>query len=138
MWSTGCCRANARAAAHRGSSSSRSAPRLIPTRDDRPPTRLSATSGFELAPLSAAHPRPRRVVLAGLVALALLALGEAAPAAFPVLVSIEGHSSFIKVTVDGQAHTLSSVIGPGWRGVRFEQPGPLEREYQIDGSDTTS
>ncbi|MCA1644681.1 MAG: hypothetical protein LC797_04135 [Chloroflexi bacterium] len=40
--------------------------------------------------------------------------------------------------VDGQPHTLSSVLGPGWRGISLEQPGPLEREYQIDGSDTTS
>jgi hypothetical protein len=30
------------------------------------------------------------------------------------------------------------VLGPAWRGISLEQPGPLEREYQIDGSDTTS
>jgi hypothetical protein len=42
------------------------------------------------------------------------------------------------VTVDGQQHPLSSVLGPGWRGISFEQPGPLQREYQVDGSDTTS
>ena len=42
------------------------------------------------------------------------------------------------VTVDGQAHSLTSSFGPGWRGITFEQPGPLEREYQVDGSDTTS
>ncbi len=78
------------------------------------------------------------LVVAGLVALALLSLGEAAPAALPVEVSIEGHGSFLQVTVDGQEHALSSVIGPGWHGISLEQPGPLEHEYQIDGSDTTS
>ena len=80
----------------------------------------------------------RPFVLAGLAALALLALGEAAPGAFPVDVHIESHFSFVRVTVDGQAHTFSAVLGPGWRGISLEQPGPLEREYQIDGSDTTS
>jgi hypothetical protein len=68
----------------------------------------------------------------------LLALGEAAPAAAPVDISIEGHGAFLHVTVDGQEHALSSVLGPGWRGISLEQPGPLEREYQVDGSDTTS
>jgi hypothetical protein len=67
-----------------------------------------------------------------------LALGEAAPGAFPVDVSIEGHGAALQVTVDGQTHALSSGVGAGWRGVNFEQPGPLEREYQVDGSDTTS
>ena len=30
------------------------------------------------------------------------------------------------------------MLGPGWRGISLEQPGPLQREYQVDGSDTTS
>jgi hypothetical protein len=68
----------------------------------------------------------------------LLGLGEAAPAAFPVEVSIEGHGAALVVTVDGQQHSLASVLGPGWRGIGLEQPGPFEREYQVDGSDTTS
>lgn len=72
------------------------------------------------------------------MALALLGLGEAATAAFPVLVTLEGHGAALQITVDGQTHGLSSVLGPGWRGVALEQPGPLEREYQVDGSDTTS
>ncbi|HEV7664244.1 MAG TPA: glycosyltransferase family 39 protein [Chloroflexota bacterium] len=42
------------------------------------------------------------------------------------------------MVVDGQAHALSSVLGPGWRAVVLEQPGPLDREYQVDGSDTTA
>ncbi len=33
---------------------------------------------------------------------------------------------------------MQSALGPGWRGISLEQPGPLNREYQIDGSDTTS
>ncbi|HLZ29859.1 MAG TPA: hypothetical protein VKV73_21275 [Chloroflexota bacterium] len=30
------------------------------------------------------------------------------------------------------------MLGPGWRGISLQQPGPLDREYQVDGSDTTS
>ncbi len=67
-----------------------------------------------------------------------MALGESAPAAFPVEVSIEGHGPLLQITVDGQSHAVASALGLGWRGVSFEQPGPLEREYQVDGSDTTS
>ena len=78
------------------------------------------------------------MIVAGLVALALLALGEAAPAAFPVRVAIEGHAAALQVSVDGQTHSLSSVLGDSWSGVALEQPGPLQREYQIDGTDTTS
>ena len=65
-------------------------------------------------------------------------MGEAAPAAFPVIVSIEGHGAALTIGVDGQSHSLSSVVGPSFRGISLEQPGPLEREYQVDGSDTTS
>ena len=79
-----------------------------------------------------------RLTLAGLVALALLGLGEAAPAAAPVEVAIEAHGPQLSVDVDGQQHELSSALGGSWRRVDFESPGPLEREYQIDGSDTTS
>ena len=35
-------------------------------------------------------------------------------------------------------HHLTSALGGGWDSVAFEQPGPLEREYQIDGSDATA
>ena len=72
------------------------------------------------------------------MALALLGLGEAAPGAFPVQVAIEGHAGELDVTVDGQQHILTSALGGGWDHLEFEQPGPLEREYQIDGSDTTA
>src|SRR5205823_4460610 len=79
-----------------------------------------------------------RLIRSGLVALALLALGEAAPGAFPVWVTIEGHGDTVDITVDGETHIVSSTLGGGWRGISPEQPGPLDREYQVDGSDTTS
>ncbi len=78
------------------------------------------------------------MLLAGLIALALLGLGEAALAAFPVPVTIVGHGSELQVTVDGQTHLINSTVGPGWRGIALDQPTPFDREYQIDGSDTTS
>jgi hypothetical protein len=68
----------------------------------------------------------------------LLALGEQASAAFPVRVTLEGHQADLQISVDGQSHTLSSALGGGWQKVALLQPGPLEREYQVDGSDTTS
>jgi hypothetical protein len=82
----------------------------------------------------------RRLLVAGLVALALLALGEQAPDAFPVHIRVEGHAvtSQVQVEVDGAAHTVSSALGGDWRRLVLSQPGPIEREYQIDGSDTTS
>ena len=78
--------------------------------------------------------------MAGLVALALLAIGEQAPAAFPVHVRIEAleNAANLQVSVDGETHNLSSALGGGWQSVALEQPGPLQREYQADGSDTTS
>ena len=72
------------------------------------------------------------------MALALLGLGEAAPAAFPVQVTIEARGTDLNVAVDGQSHPLNSALGGGWDSLAVEQPGPLEREYQIDGSDTTA
>jgi hypothetical protein len=82
--------------------------------------------------------KPDQLIVAGLVALALLALGEQAPAAVAVHVSIEGRGANVRVSVDGQMHMLSSALGGGWQTVVLEQPGPLEREYQVDGSDITS
>ena len=43
----------------------------------------------------------RRAVLVGFVALALLALGEAAPAAFPVHVVLDANGRRLSVRVDG-------------------------------------
>ena len=78
------------------------------------------------------------LVRAGLLALALLGLGEAAPAALPVAVTIEGHGTELQVSVDGESHAITSNLGGGWRRITFEQPSPLAREYQVDGSDTTA
>jgi hypothetical protein len=78
------------------------------------------------------------VLLAGLAVLALLGVGEAAPAAWPVWVRINIQGESITVAVDGAVHQIHSGLGAPYRGVAFEQPGPLRREYQIDGSDTTS
>ena len=63
-----------------------------------------------------------RLLVAGLVALALLALGEQAPGAFPVHVSVEGHaaSGQLQVDVDGATHTVSSVLGGNWQRLVLE------------------
>jgi hypothetical protein len=92
-----------------------------------------------LAPRLRTRPElTRRLIVAGLVALALLALGEQAPAAFPVHVSIEGHGPSLEVSVDGQTYSLSSALGGGFQSIVLDEPGPAQREYQVDGSDTTS
>ena len=100
---------------------------------------LLESSSWSLAPRLRTRLEPNRpLILAGLIALALLALGEAAPGAFPVSVRIEAHGDLLDVSVDGQTHTLASTIGGNWQGILLDQPGPLNREYQVDGSDTTS
>ncbi|MBV9578670.1 MAG: hypothetical protein JO057_08785, partial [Chloroflexi bacterium] len=83
---------------------------------------------------------PTWLVVAGLVALALLALGEQAPAAFPVHVSLLANAATgeVLVDVDGETHSVPSSLAGSWQHVVLEQPSPEEREYQIDGSDTTS
>ncbi len=53
-----------------------------------------------------------------------------------VTLDVEGSS--ISVEVDGAQHPVDAAPGSVWNGVAFEQPGPLAREYQVDGSDTTS
>jgi hypothetical protein len=55
-----------------------------------------------------------------------------------VEVSIVGRGPSLSITVDGEPHQLSSIVGPPWVGVALDQPSPLEREYQVDGSDTTA
>src|SRR5262249_5243605 len=80
----------------------------------------------------------RRVLIGVLVALGLLMLGELSLAVVPVHVTIEVRGSDARVSLDGSQHDLRAPdIGPDAR-VRLEQPGPAAREYQIDGSDTTS
>jgi hypothetical protein len=99
---------------------------------------LRASSSSSWAPRLTPKNERQPLIIAGLVALALLGLGEATPGAFPVRVSIEGHGPALQVSVDGQQHAVLSVLGPGWLRVDLQEPGPLEREYQVDGSDTTS
>jgi hypothetical protein len=53
-------------------------------------------------------------------------------------VTIDVDGGNVSVTVDGATHALTSGTGATWRGVLLEQPGPVQREYQVDGSDTTS
>ena len=51
-------------------------------------------------------------------------------------VVLEATDQSVTVHVDGADHLLEG--GGVWRGIAMDQPGPLLREYQIDGSDTTS
>lgn len=74
-----------------------------------------------------------QLIRGGLVALALLALGEAAPRAFPVHVVVNVDDS-VRFEVDGQPWDVGRLaLGPPQR-VLFERPGPLEREIQVDGT----
>ena len=52
--------------------------------------------------------------------------------------TVEARGTLLRIVVDGAEHVLRSQIIGGWRGVLLESPGPNEREYQVDGSDTTS
>jgi len=51
------------------------------------------------------------LVLAGLAVLALLGVGEAAPAAWPVWVRINIQGESITVAVDGAVHQIHSGLG---------------------------
>jgi hypothetical protein len=74
----------------------------------------------------------------GLVALVLLVLGEVAPGAAPVQVSLENRQDQVVITTEGSTHTFQPPIDRPWTSVRLVQSDPTEREYQIDGSDVTS
>jgi hypothetical protein len=69
--------------------------------------------------------------------LALLAFGEAAPAAWPAPLGLDVRPGQVLVTVDGQQHSVDLPADVRWQAIRFEQPGPLNREYQVDGTDLT-
>ncbi|MDQ3811695.1 MAG: hypothetical protein M3336_15550, partial [Chloroflexota bacterium] len=53
-------------------------------------------------------------------------------------VLLDASRASIGVRVDGQAQLVTATVGDGWRSIVFEQPGPLEREYQVDGSASTA
>ena len=77
-------------------------------------------------------------MVGGLVALVLLISGELSLSAFPVRVTLEVRGGEGLVQMDGGVHAVSvPQFEPGARIV-LEQPGPVQREYQIDGSDTTA
>ncbi len=69
--------------------------------------------------------------------LALLAFGEAAPAAWPTPLSLDVQPGQVLVTADGQQHQVDVPASTQWQAIALDQPGPLEREYQIDGTDLT-
>jgi hypothetical protein len=70
-----------------------------------------------------------------LVATALLLLGELAPAIFPVWVAIDVIGPDVRVSMDGSMHSFHVPAGRQFATVAFAEPGPLEREYQVDGSE---
>ncbi len=78
------------------------------------------------------------MALGGVVALVLLGIGELLPGALPVRVGVEVRGSAGHVTMDGGAHDVQVPDLPPGARIRFEEPGPVQREYQIDGSDTTA
>ena len=53
---------------------------------------------------------------------------------------MEGHAATrqLQIDVDGGSRAVSSALGGQWQRLVLSQPGPLDREYQVDGSDTTS
>jgi hypothetical protein len=80
----------------------------------------------------------RRVAIGGVAALVLLAIGELLPGWLPVHVDIDVHGSTAAVAMDGGEHDVQVPDLPTGARIRFDEPGPLQREYQIDGSDTTA
>jgi hypothetical protein len=80
----------------------------------------------------------RRVALGGAIALALLVLGELSPGWLPVRVTLDAAGATARISMDGGEYPVSLPELPAGSHLRFEQPGPVQREYQIDGSDTTA
>jgi 4-amino-4-deoxy-L-arabinose transferase-like glycosyltransferase len=78
------------------------------------------------------------LAIGGVVALALLLVGELAPGRLPVHVGLEVRGSTGQVAMDGGQHDVQVPELPAGARIRFEEPGPVQREYQIDGSDTTA
>ena len=76
--------------------------------------------------------------IAVFLALIALVVGEFGPMLIPERLSLEFRGDAGQVSMEGSVHSVSLPDPrPGMR-LAFEQPGPPQREYQIDGSDTTS
>jgi 4-amino-4-deoxy-L-arabinose transferase-like glycosyltransferase len=78
------------------------------------------------------------VAVGAVVALVLLVTGELAPGWLPVHVGIEARGGAGQVVMDGSQHDVQVPDLPPGARIRFEEPGPVQREYQIDGSDMTT
>ena len=77
-------------------------------------------------------------MISAIVALGVLVAGEASLSLLPVRLTIDVSGTTATAQLDGSAHAVTvAALTPGAH-LRFEQPGPAQREYQIDGSDTTS
>ncbi|HEY2594563.1 MAG TPA: hypothetical protein VGK33_11745, partial [Chloroflexota bacterium] len=68
----------------------------------------------------------------------LLTIGELLPGWLPVHVGIDVNGSAGQVAMDGGEHAVQMPDLPPGARIRFEEPGPVQREYQLDGSDTTA
>jgi hypothetical protein len=80
----------------------------------------------------------RRLLTGAAIGLVLLLVGEAALVLLPERISLEVRGRNGRLTMDGSDRAVTVPdLGPAPHIV-FEQPGPVDREYQIDGSDTTS
>jgi hypothetical protein len=75
------------------------------------------------------------LLLATGIALVLLVIGELAPALWPVRVTITVRGQDVDVQMEGRHQSFHLPSSRAYASVRFVQPGPLDREFQIDGSD---
>jgi hypothetical protein len=96
----------------------------------------SAPTSPEKSACSSRAPRlPRGLLAGGLGALVILLVGEIAPGLFPVRVAFEVRGGHVEVSMDGGKHAFDR-DNLAWDHLQFEQPGPAEREVQVDGSET--
>src|SRR5579864_8031990 len=79
----------------------------------------------------------RRLVLSGVAALILLVVGELSLSLFTTQLSLTVHGTSGEIVMDGGTTDVTVPVQPGAR-LHIEQPGPPQREYQIDRSDTTA
>ena len=72
------------------------------------------------------------------MALGLLVLGEVSVALLPVRVAIEVRGPAGQIVMDGSSHTVRLPDRAPGGHIEFHEPGPAAREFQIDGTDTTT